>query len=111
MIFEPLEVVVVPFPFTDRRASKRRPALVVSSAPFNDAHDQAILAMITTAAGEWPSDVAVRNWREAGLNAPCNVRFKLFTLDHTLILRRIGALSKQDGAAVKDALRRFLAID
>lgn len=111
MIFEPLEVVVVPFPFTDRRASKRRPALVVSSAPFNDAHDQAILSMITTAAGEWPSDVAVRNWREAGLNAPCKVRFKLFTLDHTLILRRIGALSQQDGAAVKDALRRFLMVD
>ena len=111
MIFEPLEIVVVPFPFTDRRTSKRRPALVVSSAPFNDAHDQAILAMITTAAGEWPSDVALRDWEEAGLNAPCKVRFKLFTLDHTLILRRIGALSKRDGAAVKDALRRLMAID
>ena len=109
MTFEPLEIVVVPFPFTDRRASKRRPALVVSSAPFNDAHDQAILAMITTAAGEWTSDVALRDWKEAGLNAPCKVRFKLFTLDLTLILRRIGALSKQDGAAIKDALCRLLA--
>ncbi|MDE0048848.1 MAG: hypothetical protein OXO52_03620 [Rhodospirillales bacterium] len=67
--------------------------------------------MITTAAGEWPSDVVVRDWREAGLNALCKVRFKLFTLDHTLILRRIGALSKQDGASVKDALRRFLTVD
>ena len=48
---------------------------------------------------------------EAGLNTPCKVRFKLFTLDRTLIVRRIGALSKQDTAAVKDALRRFLTID
>ncbi|MDE0392926.1 MAG: type II toxin-antitoxin system PemK/MazF family toxin [Rhodospirillales bacterium] len=111
MTFEPFDVVVVPFPFSDRRASKRRPALIVSSAHFNEAHDQAILAMITTAAGEWPSDVALRDWKEAGLNAPCKVRFKLFTLDHTLILRRIGALSKQDGAAIKDALRRFLTQD
>ena len=111
MNFESFDVVVVPFPFTDRRASKRRPALVVSSARFNEAHEQAILAMITTAATEWPSDVALRDWREAGLNAPCKVRFKLFTLAHTLILRPIGALSKQDGAASKDALRRFLAFD
>ena len=111
MTFEPFDVVVVPFPFSDRKASKRRPALVVSAAPFNDAHDQAILAMITTAAGEWLSDVKLQDWQEAGLNAPCKVRFKLFTLDAVLIMRGIGTLSKRDGAAVKDALRRFLTVD
>ena len=103
--------MVVPFPFTDRRAAKRRPGLIVSSARFNDAHEQAILAMITSTSGAWPSDVAVRDWREAGLNTPCKVRFKLFTLDYALIVRRIGALSKQDATAVKDALHRFLTID
>ena len=111
MTFDALDVVVVPFPFTDRSAAKRRPALIVSSARFNQAHGQAILAMITSAAGDWPSDVALRDWREAELKVPCKVRFKLFTLDHALIVRRIGALSKQDGAAVRDALSRFLAVD
>ena len=47
MTFEPLDVVVVPFPFSDRAATRRRPALVVSSAGFNTAHRQTILAMIT----------------------------------------------------------------
>ena len=111
MTYEPFDVVVVPFPFTDRRAAKRRPALIVSSAGFNEAHQQAVLAMITTTAVEWPSDVALRGWQEAGLNAPCKARFKLFTLDYTLIVRRLGALSKQDGAAAKDALCRVLAVD
>ena len=111
MTFEPLDVVVVPFPFSDRRAAKRRPALVVSSARFNESHGQAILAMITSAAGEWPSDVALRGWREAGLNVPCKVRLKLFTLDHTLIVRRLGALSKRDGAAVGSALRHAMVVD
>ena len=67
--------------------------------------------MITTAASERPSDVALRDWQEAGLNAPCKVRFKLFTLDYTLIVRRIGTVSKRDGAEVRGALRHFLAID
>ena len=109
MTFESLDVVVVPFPFTDRRAAKRRPALIVSSANFNRAHEQSILAMITSAGSDWPSDVEIQGWRDAGLNVPCKVRFKLFTLDDTLIVRKLGTLSKRDGEAVKQALGRVLA--
>ena len=111
MTSESLDVVVVPFPFTDRRAAKRRPALIVSSANFNRAHEQSILAMITSAGSDWPSDVKIQGWREAGLNVPCKVRFKLFTLDDTLIVRKLGTLSKRDGEAVKQALGSVLASD
>ena len=108
MTFESLDVVVVPFPFADRHAFKRRPALIVSSPAFNGTHGQSILAMITSAGGEWPSDVALRDWREAGLNVPCKVRFKLFTLDDTILIRKLGTLSESDGRAVRKALSRCL---
>lgn len=108
MTFEALDVVVVPFPFTDRLAAKRRPALVVSSASFNRTHEPSILAMITSAGGDWPSDVPIESWREAGLNVSCKVRFKLFTLDDALIVRKLGRLSRQDGQAVKRALGQVL---
>ena len=112
MIFESFDVVVVPFPFSDRQATRRRPALVVSSPDFNAAHDQSILAMITSAGGgEWPSDVAILDWDEAGLSVPCKVRLKLFTLDDAVILRKTGALSERDAAAVRTSLIRFLVID
>lgn len=106
--FEPLDVVVLPFPFTDRRTTKRRPAVVVSSQGFNRVHRQSILAMITSANSDWPSDVAVRDWREAALNVPCKVRFKLFTLDNALVVRKLGTLSKRDGQAVQSALDQVL---
>ena len=109
MTFESLDVVVVPFPFTDRRTSKRRPALIVSSSNFNRVHDQFVLAMITSTGNDWPSDVAIREWREAGLNVPCKVRFKLFTLDGALIVRKVGRLSKKDGEEVVTALGQVLA--
>ena len=109
MTFESLDVVVIPFPFRDRRATKRRPALIVSSENFNRTHEQSILAMITSAGSDWPSDVAIQDWREAGLNVSCKVRFKLFTLDDTLIVRKLGALSKRDGEVVKNALGHVLA--
>ena len=36
----------------------------------------------------------------SGLNVPCKVRFKLFTLDDSLIVRKLGRLSKVcDGEA------------
>ena len=112
MTFEPFDVVVVPFPFSDREATRRRPALVVSSPDFNANHDQSILAMITSAGGgDWPSDVVIRDWHEAGLSVPCKVRLKLFTLDDALILRKTGALSERDAAAVRISLVRFLVID
>ena len=111
MIFESLDVVVVPFPFTDRRGTKRRPALVVSSANFNRVHQQSILAMITSARTDWPSDVAIRDWQEAGLSVPCKVRFKLFTLDDALVLRKLGTLSVPDRDAIRSALRQVLTGD
>ena len=110
MTCDPLDVVAVPFPFTDRPAVKRRPALVVSSAAFNHAHAQSILSMITSARSTWPSDIAIRDWRQAGLHVPCRVRLKLFTLDGALMVRKLGTLSKRDGQAVSHALSRSLAV-
>lgn len=110
MIYEPFDVVVVPFPFTDRKASKRRPALVVSSDRFNQWHKQLVLAMITSTTSEWPSDVAINAWEAANLTVPSKVRFKLFTLERAVIIRKLGVLSEADREPVKNALFRGLAV-
>ena len=44
-------MVVVPFPYSDRLAEKRRPALVVSAATLSDELDRLWVAMITTDRG------------------------------------------------------------
>ena len=105
-----LDVVVVPFPFTDQPATKRRPAVVVTTTRFNTIHQSAVLAMVTSTSARWQSDVPLCDWRQAGLHVPCCVRFKLFTLDNALILRKVGTLSRRDGAAIQEALRRWLVV-
>ena len=65
--------------------------------------------MVASARSEWASHVALRGWREAGLNVPCKVRLKLFALDENLVVRRPGTLSESDGRAVDEALGRDLA--
>jgi mRNA interferase MazF len=43
MPFEFGDVVPVPFPFTDRSASKKRPAVVVSKRTYNAARPDGVL--------------------------------------------------------------------
>ena len=108
MIFKAFDIVAVPFPFTDRDATKRRPALVISNALFNKQHDQLVLAMITTATDSvWPSDVSLNNWQKAGLKVACHFRLKLFTLDQSLVLKTIGHLSPQDIKSVQVVLAKY----
>ena len=111
-IYKQFDVVVVPFPFTDRTASKRRPALVLSDeSAFNSAIGHSLLAMITTAAHSgWPLDIPLQDISSAGLKAPSIVRMKLFTLDHALILRTIGQLGKTDQKRLETALKKLVNI-
>lgn len=107
--FEKFAVVVVPFPFTDQNASKKRPALVVSDALFNGSVGHSVLAMITSAKhSNWLLDVAIADLFSAGLVSPSIVRMKLFTLDNRLIIRQSGVLNKNDQQAVTEALAKLL---
>ena len=71
--FEQYEVVVVSFPFTDRNANKRRPALILSDSSSLTI-DKSILAIITSSLHHpWPLDVEIRRFSCSGAE---------FTLNH-----------------------------
>ena len=81
MTFKPWDVVVVPFPFVDKKVSKPRPALVLSDIDFN-IKGLVILSMITTAEKTSHSfDMVIRNLVTTGLPLPSVVRWKIFSLD------------------------------
>lgn len=107
--YERFDVVKVPFPFTDKAQAKKRPALILSAnTPFNAPARHSVLAMITSAKNSaWPLDVGVTDLTAAGLPAPSVVRMKLFTLDHRLVLGKIGCLGASDEAAVTRALEKL----
>ena len=110
MTFDCYAVVRVPFPFTDRSATKVRPALVLSaSAAFNTPAGHSVMAMITSQGNPpWSLDCTITDLAAAGLSAPSKVRFKLFTLDHRLVLGQVGTLSASDLQTVRNALTQLL---
>jgi mRNA interferase MazF len=107
--YEAFDVVVVPFPFTDKNSTKRRPALVLSVEEFQRNTGHLVLAMITSAAhSSWPNDVVLEEWKHSGLPHSSIVRSKLFTLDERLVLRRLGTLEAEDREQVVQALQKCL---
>ena len=109
MSYDAYDVVVVPFPFTDRMTSKRRPALVISDANvFNKPLGQTVLAMITSAKNSnWPLDISISDLDSAGLPSPSIIRMKLFTLDNQLIVRKAGILNQSDRLGVRKGLSKL----
>lgn len=108
MICDNYSVVVVPFPFTDLHKTKRRPALVISSADFNR-NGHTVMAMITTQRDpSWPGDTEIAHHASAGLDRPCIIRLKLFTLDNRLLLRSIGHLHDNDLNRVAAHFKNYL---
>lgn len=104
------DVVIVPFPYVDRLAEKRRPALVVSSASLG-AFGLLWVAMITSAANEpWTCDVPVGDLDRAGLPAASVVRpAKIACIEPGRVVRRAGALDARTASRVAERLGAFLA--
>jgi len=109
--YRPWDIVLVPFPYTERAHAKVRPAVVISASTLATATSMHYVAMITNAAHRpWIGDVPVSDLREAGLPVESVVRpAKIATIDEQALIRVIGTLPKADRARVGASIHRFLA--
>ena len=109
-IFEPWDIVGMPFPYTDRPVRQRRPALVVAAGDLQSAHGLLWLAMITSAEHRgWPGNVVISDLGGAGLPAPSIVRpAKIATID-ARDAWRLGTLPPIDRRAVRNYFRQQLS--
>ena len=96
--FKQFDIVTVPFPYTDKNKAKKRPAIILSQYDeFDKKIGHSICAMITSEKNKpWPHDVSIKNLKRTGLPAPSVIRMKFFTLDHQIIIEKIGTLSAKD---------------
>ncbi len=111
MTHNAFDVVVVPFPYSDRLAEKRRPALVVSTPDLERRLGLIWVAMITSA-GRAPllGDVSIQDLQTAGLPVASTVRAgKIATIEPQRVLRTAGSLSTTDRDAARAALRSCAA--
>lgn len=109
VIYNKFDVVKVSFPFTDKAAFKKRPALVISSSEYQTNYNHCIVAMITSAKQtSWQDDIIITNLQIAGLPAPSKIRLKIFSLDCDLILGKLGHLADEDRNSILKKLKKYL---
>jgi mRNA interferase MazF len=108
--FEFGDVVLVPFPFTDQRAAKQRPAVVISSEAYHRARPDILIMAITSQVRSRPaiSEVAIARWKEAGLIKKSVFKPLLATVERNLVRRKLGRLEQEDLQALRDLLPTLL---
>jgi len=85
------DVVVLPFPFSDLSASKKRPALVIAALDGDDI----ILCQITSQARADNYSIVLTNsdFKQGSLNLTSTIRpNRLFTADKSIIQYKAGSL-------------------
>lgn len=100
------DVVVLPFPFSDLSANKKRPALVVAKLEGDDL----ILAQITSEShfDDYSIDLKKEDFRTGTLSKESKIRSnKLITADKSIILYKIGAV-KED--KIKEVEKKIVDI-
>ena len=107
--FEPGDVIRVPFPYTDRATRQSRPAVVVSTAEFQDLHGLLWVVMITSARNRgWPDDVPITNLKLAGLPVPSIIRSAKIATINASAASVLGRLSAAQLRQVTDRIRKRL---
>ncbi len=104
------DVLLVPFPFTDQTGAKRRPAVVVSSRSFNQKRPDLILMPVSSQQRPKPAfgEVFLSSWKPRGLLSPSVTKPIVFTLEKSLVTRKLARLNATDCAAVTVTLRAML---
>jgi mRNA interferase MazF len=100
------EVALVPFPFTDQSATKRRPGVIVSSAAYHEARRDLILMAVTSRVRGVGSfgELVVQDWQVANLIKPSAIKPVLATLEQSLVIKILGRLSARDQQRLRETI-------
>lgn len=104
------EVILVPFPFTNQAGTKKRPAVVISSAAYNAQRPDLLIMAITSQphSEQEFATFTIIDWQSAGLLKPSFAKPVLTTIEQPLVIRSMGNLSLRDQQTLRQMLAQIL---
>ncbi len=106
------EIILVPFPYSDLSASKRRPALVVSNNTYNNQFSDVVVCVITSNLFKDKFSIDLVNEDlETGLLPETSVIkcHKLFTIEQSKIIKRFSTIKKKKFDEVTKVLQKLFS--
>lgn len=106
------DVVLVPFPFSNQTATKKRPSVIISSDAYNSLSSDIVIMAITSQTEKTVGigECLIIDWQGAGLLKPSAIKPAISTIEQALVLKKLGKLSSRDLISMDVALKEFLAM-
>ncbi len=101
------DVVVLPFPFSDLSASKKRPAFIITPLEGDDV----ILCQITSSAkyDKYSLTIELSDFKKGSIKLKSMVRpNRLFTADKSIILYKAGSLKDKKIREIEDSIVKII---
>jgi mRNA interferase MazF len=94
------DVVWIEFPGVVQ--TKRRPAVILSSATYHSSRPDIIIGLVTSQISKStaPTDYVVQDWQAAGLRVPSAFRAYIVTLPRSAVVNTMGTLAQADWSQV-----------
>ena len=110
MTFEFGDVVLIPFPFTDQSTTKKRPAVVVSTAAYHRDRPDLIVLAVTSQIRQplRTGEALLVRWQSAGLPKPSMLKPVVATVEQRMVIKKIGRLDEEDLARVTECLQAIV---
>lgn len=102
------DVVLVRYPFSDLTGIKVRPAVVVNAPHVS--RDVLIVPLTSRVAGLLAGEFVLQDWKAAGLNVESAVKRGIYTVEQSLVAKKLGKLSDVDAAELEEALVNWLGL-
>ena len=107
-IYKKWDIILVHFPFTDLKTTKKRPALIISPDEYNEKLDVVIAFITSKLDSEYRTgDYKIQEWEQSNLPKPSMIRMKFATIDKSIIVKKIGKLIEKDKAEFTKLLIDF----
>ncbi len=108
--FEFGDIILVPFPFTDQSATKKRPAVVISSKRYNEQRPDLIIMAVTSQIKPAAiiGEVIIQDWQTAGLLKPSAIKPVITTIEKPMVLMTRGQLKQNDQKALQESVKGIL---
>jgi mRNA interferase MazF len=106
MSYSKNDVILVSYPFSDLSSTKVRPAIIINSPSISK--DYFTVPLSSRTENLLTGEFILQDWQKAGLNVKSIVKRGIFTIQDTLIIKKIGTLKIEDSNKLEESLKLWL---
>ncbi|WP_324281811.1 type II toxin-antitoxin system PemK/MazF family toxin [Cyanobacterium aponinum UTEX 3222] len=108
MSYSKYEIILVRYPFSDLSSSKVRPAIIINSP--HPSQDYFIVPLSSRTQNLLSGEFVLKDWQNVGLNVVSSVKRGIFTIQESLIIKKIGSLTHDDIKTLEESLKEWLGL-